>query len=142
MAELTLERRLNAGLNRVFEFITQPQNLTQWWGPEGVTIPEGDLDFSRLGPWDSVMMNAEGQRYHVSGEVTEISAPNSVSFTWAWHDENGDRGHESQVRLELEPQGDATLMRIIHTGLPDEDSAQSHNGGWTSTLNKLEKLLN
>lgn len=139
MAELTLERRLNAGLNRVFEFITQPQNLTQWWGPEGMTIPEGDLDFTRLGPWDSVMMNGEGQRFHVSGEVTEINPPNRISFTWAWHTD-GERGHESQVTIELKPQGDTTLLRLIHTGLADEEAAKNHNMGWTSTLNKLEAL--
>lgn len=101
MAELVLERNLSAPIERVFEFITQPENLLKWWGPERMTIPEGALDFTRLRPWDSVMMNGEGTRYKVSGEVIEITPPTRVAFTWAWHDDNDARGHESTVTLDL-----------------------------------------
>ena len=140
MADLVLERKLSASIERVFEFVTQPENLTKWWGPEGMTIPEGDLDFSRPGSWDSVMMNSEGQRFKVSGSVSEITKPNRVAFTWAWHDENDARGHESNVLIELVEQGEATLFRLSHTNLADEESAQNHNMGWSSTLNKLEAM--
>ena len=140
MADLVLERKLGASIDRVFQFITQPENLTQWWGPEGMTIPEGDLDFTRLGAWDSVMMNNEGQRYKVSGEVTDIAAPNRVAFTWAWHDENDARGLESTVTIELVEQSSGTLFRLTHVGLADDESSKNHEQGWTSTLNKLERL--
>lgn len=140
MADLVLERKLGASIDRVFQFITQPENLTQWWGPEGMTIPEGDLDFTRLGAWDSVMMNSEGQRYKVSGEVTEIAAPNRVAFTWAWHDENDVRGHESTVTIELVEQSSGTLFRLTHAELADDESSKNHEQGWSSTLNKLERL--
>ncbi|MDG2340729.1 MAG: SRPBCC domain-containing protein [Paracoccaceae bacterium] len=140
MAEVVLERRLNAPIERVFAFVTQPENLTKWWGPEGMTVPEGDLDLSRLGTWDSVMMSSEGARFKVSGVVTEISAPNKVEFTWAWHDENDARGNESSVSIDLIVDGDATQFRLTHTGLPDDESAQNHTQGWTSSLRKLEAL--
>ena len=140
MADLVLERKLGASIDHVFQFVTQPENLTQWWGPEGMTVPEGDLDFTRLGAWDSVMMNSEGQKYKVSGEVTEIAAPNRVAVTWAWHDENDTRGHESQVTIELVEQSSGTLFRLTHAGLADDESSKNHEQGWTSTLNKLERL--
>lgn len=140
MAELVLERKLNAPIDRVFAFVTQPENLTKWWGPEGMTVPEGDLNLSRLGAWDSVMMSPEGGRFKVSGVVTSISAPKSVVFTWAWHDENDVRGNDSTVSLDLKADGDATLFRLTHTGLADDESAQNHTQGWTSSLHKLEAL--
>ena len=34
MAELTLERVFKAAPEKVFDFITQPGNLTKWWGPK------------------------------------------------------------------------------------------------------------
>lgn len=140
MADLILERKLGAPIDRVFQFVTQPENLTQWWGPEGMTVPEGDLNFSRLGPWDSVMMNSEGQKYKVSGTVTAIDPPSSVAFTWAWHDENDQRGHESRVTIELIEQSGGTLFRLTHAGLADEESSKNHEQGWNSTLNKLERM--
>ena len=141
MNEVRIERRFNAPPDRVFEFVTRPEHLVKWWGPEGMTIPEGDLDFTRQGAWWSVMANDDGGRYKVSGEVVLIDPPKAVEFTWAWHDDDDARGHESRVRLEVGGADEGgTLFKVIHTGLPDEESAINHKGGWNSSLNKLEQM--
>lgn len=139
MTTLTLERTLPAPLETVFDFVTREENLLKWWGPEGHYIPEGTLDFTRTGPWFSVMKNADGRTYKISGEVTKVSAPNLVAFTWGWHDEADQRGHESQVTIELTADGaDRTHMTLRHEGLADEESRDNHQMGWTSSLRKLE----
>lgn len=141
MSELRIERRLGAPPDKVYEFVTRPEHLVKWWGPEGMTIPEGDLDFTRKGNWWSVMANGEGGRYKVSGEVLVIDPPKALEFTWAWHDDADTRGHESRVRFEVHGEnGSGTLFKVIHTGLADEESAANHKGGWNSSLNKLELL--
>ncbi len=141
MADLKLERRLNAPIAKVFTFVTEAANLAKWWGPEGMTLPDAALDFTREGPWHSVMMNAEGQRYKVSGQVTHVRAPNSVGFTWAWHYENDRRGDESHVTISLVDKGDGTTtMTLFHAQLATEEAAANHNAGWTSSLRKLERL--
>jgi len=143
MAELTLDRRLNADQARVFAFISQPDHLATWWGPEGMHCPDHTLDFTKTGPWHSVMQNKEGQKYKVSGQVTAVDPPNSVAFTWAWHDENDKRGDESHVTLSLTGNRDGTTtLRLRHVQLKTEDAAASHEAGWSSSLNKLETLAN
>ena len=143
MTDLTLERNFSADPETVFDFVTKTENLLKWWGPESMTLPEHQLDFSKAGPWFSVMANAEGGRYKVTGEVLAVDPPNSVEFSWAWHDENDVRGHESTVRFEVTSNGTGgTLFKVIHSGLADEESAANHNQGWTSTLRKLERLAN
>ncbi len=142
MPDLTLERRLDAPQERVFAFISQTDHLLKWWGPEGLHVPEHDgFDFTRKGPWMSVMQNAEGQRFKVSGHVTHVDPPNSVGFTWAWHDETDRRGVESHVTIRLVPaQNGGTLLKLAHVDLPDDEAARNHREGWTSSLNCLEKL--
>ena len=141
MSDLTIERNFEADPETVFAFVTQTNHLLKWWGPEGMNVPEHELDFTSPGPWSSVMANADGGKYKVTGEVLNIDAPKSVEFTWAWHDENDDRGHESQVRFEVEGNGSGgTLFRLIHSGLADDESAENHNQGWTSSLRKLERM--
>lgn len=143
MSELKIERRLNAPLALVFRFVTEASNLAKWWGPEGMTLPDAALDFSRPGPWHSVMMNAEGQRYKVSGQVTHVTPPHSVGFTWAWHDDKDQRGEESHVTITLADIGDGTtLFTLHHQQLPTDEAAQNHDIGWTSSLRKLESLTN
>ena len=38
MATLTMQRVFDAPLAKVFDFLTQTENLLNWWGPEGTNI--------------------------------------------------------------------------------------------------------
>lgn len=117
--ELTLERHFNAAQDRVWAMVTRPENMVLWFGHDGWSLESHALDFTRPGPWHAYMRSAEGRRFDVSGEVTEVSPPRHLSFTWAWHDEAGQRGHESVVRFSLAPAGDATRFTLHHSGLAD-----------------------
>jgi uncharacterized protein YndB with AHSA1/START domain len=142
MADLRLERDLNISAADLWDYVTTPEGLLQWWGPEGLTVPEHNLDFTRLGPWFSIMMNAEGGRYKASGQVTKIIPNQSVSLTWAWHDDADARGDETQVTFQVEALGNNQARLILeHKGLPDEEGPQTHRAGWTSSLHKLERII-
>lgn len=140
MPDLHLERDFDVTPAELWALVTTPAGLLQWWGPEGTTVPEHALDFTKTGPWHSVMLGGEGQRYKVSGQVTKITPMEAVSFTWAWHDDADQRGHESHVTLQLQPLG-ATRARLIlsHVDLVDDESLQNHQMGWTSSLRKLTR---
>ena len=56
MTTITFEREFNFSQQRVYDFVSKSEHLLKWWGPEGVTIEEGHLDFSRAGPWKSTMV--------------------------------------------------------------------------------------
>ena len=140
MPDLRLERDLDVSPDELWTFISAPEGLIQWWGPEGVTIPDHNLDFTRLGPWHSVMIGSEGKRYKVTGQVTHVRPKTSVGFTWAWHDEDDARGPESHVTLSIEPIGsDRARLVLDHMELPDDEAARHHNEGWISCLKKLER---
>jgi uncharacterized protein YndB with AHSA1/START domain len=46
---------------------------------------------------------------------------------------------ESLVTIELTAAGDSTEVRVVHDGLPDQESAEDHTHGWTGTLESLER---
>lgn len=143
MSTLKLEREFSADPETVFAYITRAENVAKWWGPEGMSMNEHRLDFTQPGAWTSTIVNAEGGLHKMSGVVTAIDPPNSVEFTWGWHDDKDQRGYESQVRLEVNPNGsDGTLFRLTHSELADEESARNHGRGWGSSLNKLERIAN
>lgn len=137
--DLRIERRFAAPPEKVFEFVTRPERLRDWWGPEGMTLPDAALDFTREGPWHSVMMNADGKRFKVSGNVVRVVPPKAVEFTWGWHDDSDKRGPESRVRIELRAADGGTEFVLTHVGLADENSRNNHSLGWTSSLEKLER---
>ncbi|TNF17435.1 MAG: SRPBCC domain-containing protein [Rhodobacteraceae bacterium] len=136
---VTLERHFNAPRQRVWDFVTRPENMVLWWGHDGWTMQSHALDFTRTGPWHANMRSAEGNPFHVSGTVIEVAPPEQVSFTWAWHGADGTRGAESRVCFTVTPAGDATRFVLRHTGLPDPDTVTAHHGGWTHVLARLAR---
>ena len=141
MSDLVITRTFRAGIDHVFDYISKPERILEWWGPEGMTVPNHNLSLGDKGPWHSVMKASDGAEFHVSGEVTNVDPPTTIGFTWAWHGDDGSRGHESQVRIELEAIGDSTRFTLTHSGLADADSIASHERGWGSSLSKLETKI-
>ena len=70
MTDVVLERTFKATPQHLFEMITLPQNMVRWWGHDGLSVTDGQFDFSRPGPWFSVMTGQDGRAHRVSGEVT------------------------------------------------------------------------
>lgn len=141
MVDLRLEREFKVSPERLFQAVTERSDLLQWWGPEGMDVPEDDMDFTKTGPWFSVMRNGEGQRYKVSGHVTHVSPPKSVGFTWAWHDDSDQRGAESHVTFTIEETDSGARLVIDHRNLGDDEISANHEKGWSSSLNDLAKFL-
>lgn len=143
MTDLRLEREFSVSPDRLYAWVTDPDKLLQWWGPEGVTIPERELDFSRTGPWYSVMLGDEsGQRFKVSGQVTHVEPQKSVGFTWGWHDDDDKRGHESHVTFTIVETATGSRLIIDHRDLDGSEMSANHERGWTSSLNKLVAKAN
>lgn len=141
MAELTLIRRFRLPQEKVWDFVTRPENLAIWWGHDGWTTRDVNLDLTRTGPWHSYMLSEEGNSFDLAGEVLEVSAPDRVRFSWAWLDTEGKPGPVSEVSFSLAAEGEATLFTLHHTSLPDAEAAGTHEGGWTAVLRRLERYM-
>ena len=141
---LVLERELPVPPEHLFDCLTQPHQMLRWWGRNGMTIPEHGLNFSREGPWYSVMEMLGSPRQMVSGRVTKVDRPRHLAFTWGWHDGGpaGPRGKETQVQIEIsEPEPGTARLVLTHSGLANRTDAEGHRGGWESILDNVERGL-
>lgn len=141
MADLRLEREFNVSVERLFEVITSHAMVVQWWGHDGMSLPQERLDFSRPGPWFSVMEGSAGNRMKMSGQVTRVDPPNMLGFTWGWHDQDDLRGAESHVTFTVVETARGAKLIIDHRELPTEDIAAQHARGWAGPLARLERFL-
>ncbi|MCV2881738.1 SRPBCC family protein [Actibacterium sp. XHP0104] len=142
MTDVRLERYFPISADALFEWVTRPDRLGQWFGTEWVDMVEHDINFTRKGPWRAVMIARDGgQRFKVTGHVTHLRPPHSVGFTWAWHDDTDTRGPESHVTFTVQAQEEGAVLIIDHRDLPGDEAAKQHEQGWTSTLRRLEQAL-
>lgn len=142
MAEVFIEKYYDTDPETLFTYLTDVRHMVKWWGPEGTTVQMEEIAFGSSGPWSVIMIgNDSGTRYKVTGEILEYDPPHGMRFTWGWHDEDDKRGHESEVAYNVEPDGEGVKFTLHHTALESEESAQNHNGGWSSSLKKFDRLF-
>ena len=79
--DLKIEVPIRLAPARAFELITRLEHLIAWWGSEGITIVEHQLDFTSPGPWSSVMTEPEPGWHCVSGEVLAVFDGEAVEIS-------------------------------------------------------------
>ena len=139
---LEIKRFINAPPARVYAAWTDPDQLKQWWGPEGVQTRNFTAD-ARVGGkyrWD--LVNQEGEEMSVFGEYRELIAGRKIVFTWKWDDDEDWKVHNSLVTVELSDRDGGTEIKLTHEQLPSEASRDRHNEGWNSVIDRLEKFFN
>jgi len=137
---LTLARRLNAPAARVFEAWTDPQKIVQWFGP-GQTVGDSvkaDMDVRVGGHFRISFKTDDGEYHEVSGKYLEVSPPQRLVFSWAWH---STPERESLVTISMKPEGSGTLLTFHHAQFADATARDNHERGWMELLGKLESYL-
>lgn len=133
VAEIFIE----APPDRIFHAITQPQQLTQWWGQSGMyRTLTAEADLRPGGLWRTSGQGADGSAFEVRGEYREIDPPRLLVYTWhpSW-----DPSRSTLVRWELSAQEKGTLVRVRHSGFAgDRKAAEDHSNGWTRVLGWLQ----
>jgi uncharacterized protein YndB with AHSA1/START domain len=125
---IELERRIAAPPETVFAYFTDAERYRLWQGIEAELDP-------RPGGLFRVTMNDIG---HVArGLFLEVEPPTRLVFSWGWEGIDGLLPGESTVEVQLVPDGDSTLLRLRHSGLPSESACQIHAYGWGVGLDSL-----
>ncbi len=106
-----------------------------------MTAPELELNTHKGGSWTATMESAEGNRMTTSGEYKVLEPPSRLVFTFAWTQDDGSRGAETEIEITLAKSDIGTLMTLVQGTFTDMAARDGHNEGWTSSFNDLEKVL-
>ena len=136
---LALKRRFKASPAQLFEAWTQPQKMIRWWGVTGhPKTPIAEADLKVGGRFRVQFHTPDGEQHSVSGVYREIEPDRKLVFSWAWQ---STPERESQVTIDLKPDGDSTILTLTHEQFFDEKARDDHRRGWTLALDNLEKVF-
>lgn len=136
--ELEIERTFNAPLARVWAAWTDPDQLSQWFGPAGTEVEDVSLALEVDGEFSIRMRSPSGEQHHVCGRYLRIEPQACLEFTWYW---TSTPERESRVRVEFRAAGGGSRVKIHHDRFADNPTTQSHAQGWLSSLEQLEAAL-
>ncbi len=141
LGSIEREIHIEASPATVFEVITSPEHLREWWPDEAVLEPRpgarGELVF--------------GDRSSPDVQIPEVTVVDAVpdrlfSFRWTHPaDEEAREGNSLLVTFELAPSGSGTLLRMTETGFREmgwelavlEQQYREHVEGWDHFLPRL-----
>lgn len=131
-ATLAFERRLRHPVQAVWEAITDPDRLAQWY------LTKARIDARTGGTIDFVSTPAQ---VHVTGKILTWEPPRIFEHEWNVEPRKElPQGERSVVRWELTPEGDVTILRFSHRRLTRE-TAIIFSGGMVAFLERLENQL-
>lgn len=133
--ELLIVRTFEAPLTIVWRMWANRDHIIRWWGPEGFTVTDFDLDFRVGGAWRSGMVSAQYPKSWASGRFTAIEPMQRLAFTFAW-EEDSVEATDTNVEVTFAENAGRTIQRFHQTPFVTVASRDSHVGGWDSLFNK------
>jgi uncharacterized protein YndB with AHSA1/START domain len=143
---ITAEIQIAAPPERIFQALTDPVQLQQWFTNPECPVKFWEFDARVDGayryttaPGDVVVNGIREFKCH--GHVTEFDPPRVLAYTWFanWHD---DQTARTVVRWQLTPREDGTHVKVTHSGLANLPIARKdYGGGWPGVVEGLKKFF-
>jgi uncharacterized protein YndB with AHSA1/START domain len=134
---LRVTRVFEAPRELVFSCLVEPEHLTHFWGPIGVSAPLDRIavDARPGGAFTTVMVNdADGSTYPTSARYLEVSAPERLSWV---EDHSG-----MTVTATFTDLGDdRTRVDIVQTDVPAQLMDPAARAGFLSSLDRFAAHL-
>ena len=134
---LRVSRVFDAPRQLVFSCMVDPDHLTHFWGPIGVSAPRDQIsvDARPGGAFTTVMVNdADGSTYPTSARYLEVSAPERLSWV-------EDHSGMTMIATFTDLGDDRTRVDIEQTNVPPERMDPAAQAGFLTSLDRLEAHL-
>jgi uncharacterized protein YndB with AHSA1/START domain len=124
---LEIKRLIKAPRERVFDTWTSPDEILEWFGPEGTCQPlSAQVDLRVGGEYRiRAISQACGGPTEVSGVYREVQRPSRLVYTWQWSDPPLNFG-ETLVTVDFVDLNGATEVR-----LPSGRVSECGNARWS-----------
>ena len=135
--ELNFTRVFEAPRELVFRCMIEPEHLTNFWGPAGVSAPLSGIkvDPRPGGVFETLMVNdADGSQYLMRAVYVEIAAPERIVWT-----EAGSGLTTTSTFTALGPA--RTEVRIHQVNVPELYRSPEAQAGFLTSLDALAAYL-
>jgi uncharacterized protein YndB with AHSA1/START domain len=154
-----ISRVFDAPRDLVWKCFTDPERMSQWWGPKGVKIVKSEMDLRPGGTCLYGMQTPDGMVMWGRQVFREIVPPEKLVFINSFSDENGGLSRHplaptwplelfSVFTFEELPGGKTkfTVRWSPHNPTAEEQATfdaghASMTGGWSGTMDQLEAYL-
>ncbi|MGA7750014.1 MAG: SRPBCC domain-containing protein [Gallionella sp.] len=143
--EIVITRTFDAPRELIWEAMTNPEHVVNWWGPNGFSTTIEKMDLRVGGVWKHVMHGPDGSDYPNKSVFTDIVKPERIEYSHGGG-RKGDPAAQFDATWTFEALGKQTKV-TIHMLFPtaaDRDTVVKTYGaieGGKQTLARLADFL-
>lgn len=127
------EVTINAPASKVWDALTKPEEISQWFMAADDFMPQIGNTFHMLG-------SNKGEKFHIECKITELEKNKRLAYTWNYKEYPID----TLVTIELTDEKEATRVKLTHSGWTGSEnekvSRENHQQGWSHFI--TDKLKN
>ena len=145
--EIVITRVVNAPRELVWDAMTKPEHVVNWWGPHGFTSTIKKMDVWPGGVWDHIMHGPDGANYPNYKVFKEVVPPSRLTFSHGGTKEGGSLRVESECiwTFDTVEEGKTLVtIRMIFPSAKMRDMVIKEYGaieGGKQTLERLAQRL-
>lgn len=144
--ELVIERVFDAPRELVYRAFTDPDQLAQWFGPVGFSVPRDSVEIdARVGGRQRlVMVNDDDPSWSspVDAVFTEVVENELLVGTEEWEGVPGlQEAGTMSLRLEFHDEEGGKTRLVVRQGPYTSQMEGMARQGWESSFTKLDALL-
>lgn len=137
--KVVVERSFDCGTEQLFNWLTDPSLIAQWFGPEGFTVRDVSNEVVVNGQYQIELQKDSMTAFTIKGEYLEIVRPSLLKFSYRYVELTRP---ESILSFEISPIApDKSHMRMVQefeVAVPD---FSTRSVAWSYMFEKLATLL-
>ncbi|MDU0312427.1 SRPBCC family protein [Phycicoccus sp. M110.8] len=142
-SDIVITRQFAAPAQLVYDAMTRPEHVRQWWGAGHGTMTTCEVDLRVGGRWHFAQVTPDGHEVSFSGEYLELDPPGRMVHTEKF-DAMPDSEPSTIVTTLTEQDGVTTLHAVCTYDSPQTVEAVVGSGmesGLQSSYNAIDDLL-
>jgi len=142
--DVVVTRVFDAPVSEVWKAWVEPEMVKQWWGPDGFTCPDADMDF-REGGTSLVCMRAPkeygGQDMYNTWTYKKIIPNARVEYTFNFSDKDGNKLNPAQLGIPAGvPEDGHHVVTFRDAGNNGTEMTVTEHGYTSDQAHHLSKL--
>ena len=143
--EILMRRVFQAPRELLWEAMSKPEHVRQWWGPRRLTITACEMDFRVGGQWRIVHQRpGDTTEQPFRGEYLEIASPEKIVQTFVY-DVEGIRDYPATETMTLTERDGVTTL-TTHVKHLSQQARDGHlnsgmEPGASETMDRLEEFV-
>ncbi|WP_214041304.1 SRPBCC family protein [Methanoculleus sp.] len=140
--DVVISRVFDAPRDLVFKACTDPELISQWWGPKAFTTTVDAMDVRPGGTWRYVQRGAGGEDYGFHGAYHDVTPPERLIYTFEFEPMPGHVALETVTLEDLDGRTKVT-DRVVYQTVEDRDGTlqSGMEEGMNETMDRFTELV-